>query len=187
MCFTSTLGEAFPLGEQLFENLNVRRLETVHASPFCRKTMARSNHCADHYRAALASTEGYFQCPFGFTSRTFSFGGKVYALTGAVAFSRFGSDAERQRAKDHPEVRTTRDMVESIVTFFREIDAASAEAIQSAAGVLPQAFHEHRKLNGAILQHAEKELKTTSSSGLQTIKRAAELMKNNFDILEALS
>jgi hypothetical protein len=58
---------------------------------------------------------------------------------------------------------------------------------QSAAGVLPQAFHELRKLNGSILQHAEKELTTTSSSGLQTIKSAAELMKNNFDILEALS
>jgi signal transduction histidine kinase len=62
-----------------------------------------------------------------------------------------------------------------------------ADAIQSAAKVLPQAFHELRKLNGAILQHAEKELKSSSSPALLTIKSAAELMRNNFDILEALS
>ena len=98
----------------------------------------------------------------------------------------FETDLERRRARDI-HVRTTRDAIEAVVSCFKDIDVARAEAIQSAASVLPQAFHELRKLNGAILQHAEKELKTILSSALLTIKSAAELMKNNFDILEALS
>jgi signal transduction histidine kinase len=159
----------------------------VKASSFCKKTMARSSDCCDHYRSLLQSKEGYHQCPFGFTTRPFSFAGKVYALTGVVAYPRFETDLERRRAKEHPDVRTTRNAIEAVVSCFKEIDVARAEAIQSAASVLPQAFHELRKLNGAILQHAEKELKTISSSALLTIKSAAELMKNNFDILEALS
>lgn len=159
----------------------------VKASSFCRRHLAKSSECRDFYRSVLQSREGYHQCPFGYTSRTFSFGGKVLALTGVIAYPRFETEFERRRAKEHPETRVTRDAIESLVTCFKQIDAARAEAVQSAAGVLPQAFHELRKLNGAVLQHAEKELKTTSSPALLTIKSAAELMKNNFDILEALS
>jgi replicative DNA helicase len=60
--------------------------------------------------------------------------------------------------------------------------------IQDGTKVLPQAFHELRKLNGAVLQHAEREMRENGeSSGLSSIKSAAELMRNNFDILEALS
>ena len=62
-----------------------------------------------------------------------------------------------------------------------------AEVIQQSAKVLPQAFHELRKLNSAVLQHAERERKTTDSPNLVTIISAAELMRNNFDILEAIS
>jgi signal transduction histidine kinase len=54
--------------------------------------------------------------------------------------------------------------------------------------VLPQALHELRKLNGAVLQLAERELGDRGpSKNLVSIKSAAELMRNNFDILEALS
>ncbi|HEY0874936.1 MAG TPA: ATP-binding protein [Vicinamibacterales bacterium] len=159
----------------------------VKATSFCRKALAKSTRCAEHYRTQLQSSAGFSQCPFGFTTRTFGFDGRVLALTGVVAHPRFNTEMERQRAKDHPEVRTTRELMDALVGCFGEIDAARAEAVQSAAGVLPQAFHELRKLNGAILQHAEKELKSRESSGLLSIKSAAELMRNNFDILEALS
>jgi two-component system heavy metal sensor histidine kinase CusS len=159
----------------------------IKVAPFCRKAMARSARCAEHYRTQLQSPPGFSQCPFGFTTRTFVFDGGVLALTGVVAHPRFNTELERQRAKDHPDLRTTRELIEAMVRCFGEIDAARAAAVQSAAGVLPQAFHELRKLNGAVLQHAEKELRNRQSSGLLSIKSAAELMRNNFDILEALS
>jgi light-regulated signal transduction histidine kinase (bacteriophytochrome) len=74
------------------------------------------------------------------------------------------------------------------VKFFSTLEAAQADAIQQSARVLPQAFHELRKLNGAILQHAEREEKSRGGSpSLLSIISAAELMRNNFDILEALS
>lgn len=168
-------------------------LETIEdgalqpACSFCRKAFKRGPECLTHYRAILRQPEGYFECPFGFTTRTFSFLGERFAITGVVAHPRFGSAREQRRAKDHPETRVSREMIESFIAVLKQIEISRADAIQSAATVLPQAFHELRKLNGAILQHAEKELKSASSPALLTIKSAAELMRNNFDILEALS
>jgi len=79
-------------------------------------------------------------------------------------------------------------MIDSIIQFFSRLEKAELDAIQVAAKVLPQAFHELRKLNGAVLQHAERELsKRGESPNLRSIVSAAELMRNNFDILEALS
>jgi hypothetical protein len=61
-------------------------------------------------------------------------------------------------AKRFPSVRVARKSIETVVRFVGEVDALRADAVQDAAKVLPQAFHELRKLNGAILQHAEKEM-----------------------------
>ncbi|MBQ0933136.1 sensor histidine kinase [Ideonella alba] len=69
-----------------------------------------------------------------------------------------------------------------------EIEQARADAIVEGSLVLPQAFHELRKLNGAIIQHAERFISDEGESrSLLSIKGAAELMRNNFDLLEALS
>ncbi len=109
-------------------------------------------------------------------------------ITGIVAFPRFGSTAERERAKKYPTIRVAREGIEKMIAFVREVEGLRADQVQEAAKIFPQAFHELRKLNGAILQHAEKELRERGDSPtLTTIKSAAELMRNNFDILEALS
>jgi signal transduction histidine kinase len=69
-----------------------------------------------------------------------------------------------------------------------EIEQARADAIAEGSMVLPQAFHELRKLNGAVIQHAERVIADLGESrSLLSIKGAAELMRNNFDLLEALS
>jgi hypothetical protein len=72
-----------------------------------------------------------------------------------VAFPRFDTDKEREMAKRYPEIRVPRDYIEQHLQFFKEIELHRVEIIQAAASVLPQAFHELRKLNGAILQQAE--------------------------------
>jgi signal transduction histidine kinase len=112
----------------------------------------------------------------------------MWIATGLVAFPRFDPDNEREMAKKYPDVRVARADIEKIVNFFTDLDGLRADVIEKAAKVFPQAFHELRKLNAAVLQHAEKELRDNGgSSALQTIQSAAELMRNNFDILEALS
>jgi signal transduction histidine kinase len=160
----------------------------VQASSFCRKSIHSKPACLQHYEALKSKKEGYYQCPFGMTSRNFHYGDQLYIVTGVVAFPRFGTDAEQQMAKRFPEIKVARETIEANVRCFRDIEKVGAAVIQEAAKVLPQAFHELRKLNGAILQHAEKEIgERGETPGLLTIRSAAELMRNNFDILEALS
>ena len=91
-------------------------------------------------------------------------------------------------AKRFPENKVTRESIETGVAFIRQVEQYRPDEIQKASRVLPQAFHELRKLNGAVLQHAEREINEIGERrSLLSIKSAAELMRNNFDILEALS
>jgi signal transduction histidine kinase len=160
----------------------------IKPTPFCQKSVHGKPQCRLHYESLKEKPDGYYQCPFGFTTRSFRHEEHLFAVTGVIAFPRFGSTEERDNAKKYPEVKTTRSAIEKMVSFIRDIERVRADAIQNAAKVLPQAFHELRKLNGAILQHAEREMKEAGQSrSLLSIVSAAELMRNNFDILEALS
>ena len=176
----------FPVYETDLEKLTDGSL--VPACAFCKKTIKNKTECAEHYSRIQLQPAGYHQCPFGFTSRSFYFQGKMRVITGVVAFPRFNTANEREKAKEFPNIKVARADIETIVTFFTELDRLRASVIEEAAKVFPQAFHELRKLNAAVLQHAEKELRDNGgSAALQTIQSAAELMRNNFDILEALS
>jgi signal transduction histidine kinase len=150
--------------------------------------MQKKKECADHYQSVQLQPAGYYQCPFGFTSRSFYFQGQMWIVTGLVAFPRFDTANEREMAKRYPETKVARADLDQIVKFFNDLDSLRADVIEKAAKIFPQSFHELRKLNAAVLQHAEKELQNNGGGGaLQTILSAAELMRNNFDILEALS
>lgn len=160
----------------------------VHVSAFCQKAISSKAECRAHYDALKTKSEDYYQCPFGMTSRNFYYGGELKIITGVVAFPRFNSADEQRMAKKFPAIRVARSAIEGSIAFFRETEKLRAAAVQEASQVLPQAFHELRKLNAAVLQHAEKELRDTKETrSLLSIKSAAELMRNNFDILEALS
>lgn len=160
----------------------------VPACGFCKKAVQKRKECSAHYERVHLLPAGYHQCPFGFTSRSFYFQGQMWIITGVVAFPRFDTANEREMAKQHPETKVARADLDKIAGFFGDLDSLRAEVIEKAAKIFPQSFHELRKLNGAVLQHAEKELQNTGGGGaLQTILSAAELMRNNFDILEALS
>jgi signal transduction histidine kinase len=160
----------------------------VPASDFCKKAIVERSECSEHYRSLEARKEGYYQCPFGFTSRNFFSDGQFWVATGVVAFPRFGTDDERRMAKQFPANKCSREAVEAGIKFIYELEKYRADAVGEAAKVLPQAFHELRKLNGAVLQHAEREIAERGETrSLLSIKSAAELMRNNFDILEALS
>jgi signal transduction histidine kinase len=162
--------------------------QSVPASDFCKKAIGQRPECQAHYRGLQQKPEGYYQCPFGFTSRSFFLDGQLWIATGVVAFPRFDSKQEREMAKRYPTTKCSRESVEAGVRYLRDVEQYRADAIREAGKVLPQAFHELRKLNAAVLQHAEREISDRGETrGLASIKSAAELMRNNFDILEALS
>ena len=171
----------FPVFEIAAKKLHDGTL--VSACGFCKKAIQNKHECAEYYQRVQLQPAGYYQCPFGFTSRSFYFQGQMWIVTGLVAFPRFDTDNEREMAKRYPDVRAARADIEKIVNFHTELDGLRADVIEKAAKVFPQAFHELRKLNAAVLQHAEKEIRDNGGSGaLQTIQSAAELMRNNFDI-----
>ncbi len=177
----------------LFPNFNstTKQLEDgafFKTSSFCKKAIHTKPECLQHYESLKSKGEGFYQCPFGLTSRNFYHGGQLLIITGVIAFPRFNTEPERQMAKRFPEIKVSRSSIDMNVSFLKNIEQVRAAAIQEAAQVLPQALHELRKLNGAIIQHAEREIRERGElSGLLSIKSAAELMRNNFDILEALS
>lgn len=160
----------------------------VPSPAICREYIAVKPECARHYRSLSAQGEGYQQCPFGFTTRSFPFAGKTWFVSGVVAHPRFDTANERSLAKKFPANRVSRSSVKAVIDVAIAIEKARADAIAEGAKVLPQAFHELRKLNGTIIQHAERAIMDFGEErSLLSIKGAAELMRNNFDILEALS
>lgn len=170
------------------DNLVVHDGLEVPSPSMCRNSIATKSACAQHYRSQSAQGEGFQQCPFGFTTRSFPFAGKTWFVSGVVAHPRFDSANERALAKKFPASRVSRASVDAVTQVAAAVERARADAIAEGAKVLPQAFHELRKLNGTIIQHSERAIGDFGESrSLLSIKGAAELMRNNFDILEALS
>jgi hypothetical protein len=169
-----------PIALEIFDGTQVR------ASTFCRQGIAARLACKDHYQSLLQSEEGWFECPYGFTTRSFTFDGKRWVASGVIGFPRFGSDAEREMAKKFPESRIARETVEATVVISRELERVKSDVVAEGSRILPQTFHELRKLNGAVIQHAERVMADQGETrNLLNIKSAAELMRNNFHILEA--
>jgi signal transduction histidine kinase len=160
----------------------------VAACAHCVRKFTDTTICTQYYESLSEKRDGFYQCPFGFTTRVFSLGAARWAITGVVAHPRFGDEQERRRAKAFPEIKTTRQAIDANVEALRKIEEYRDEVVEAAARVLPQAFHELRKLNAAVLQHAERDLQARGESrSVHSIRSAAELMRNNFEILEALA
>jgi hypothetical protein len=151
---------------------DVRSGTLVELSSFCVTKLAAPSPCRAFYESLKDKRPGWYQCPFGLSCRTFRYEGEFLAYTGIVAAPRFDTANERRIAKDFPTLRVARKSVDSVVSFVGSVDAARADAIAKSSQVLPQAFHELRKLNAAVIQIAEREINTRSDTrALQTIKR----------------
>lgn len=160
----------------------------VPSPSMCREYIGTHPECARHYRKQSEASEGIQQCPFGFTTQSFPFLGKTWFVSGVIAHPRFDTANERALAKKFPMSRVSRASINAVLRVAAEVETARADAISEGAKVLPQAFHELRKLNGTIIQHSERAISEFGENrSLLSIKGAAELMRNNFDILEALS
>ncbi|GAB2830057.1 hypothetical protein GCM10027276_35960 [Comamonas piscis] len=170
------------------DTLEIHNGLEVLSPSICREYIATRPECANHYRNQLSSDISYQQCPFGFTTQRFAFDGQTWFVSGIIAHPRFDTASERALAKKFPQNRVSRASVDAVMRVAAGIESARADAITEGSKVLPQAFHELRKLNGTIMQHSERALMELGDNrNLLSIKGAAELMKNNFDILEALS
>jgi hypothetical protein len=105
----------------------------IKPTPFCQKSVHGKSQCRLHYESLKDKPDGYYQCPFGFTTRSFRHEEYLFAVTGVIAFPRFGSTEERENAKKYPDVKTTRSAIEKMISFIRDIERVRADAIQDAA------------------------------------------------------
>lgn len=157
-----TIPAIYPLVN--IDSLDLQDGTIVQASSFCKRGIRSKEECKQHYETLASSPEGFYECPFGFTSYRFNFEGMTLAITGVIGFPRFGSTKERLMGKTHPNTKVSRVAVKSICNFYRDVETLRADVIEKAAEILPQAFHELRKLNAAILQHAEQEINARGES-----------------------
>jgi signal transduction histidine kinase len=134
------------------------------------------------------------QCPFGLTSFPLQVGTHRLAITGIVPFPRSGGPLERQRAKEYPNLKIANEILPSIRTMLQEAKTRFDEIEAFVASQQAMALHEIRKLNRTIKQNAERFCKDESPtdpdlahSEIVAIWKAAELMSNQFDVLELLA
>ncbi len=161
---------------------------SITAADFCKRKIKSDPDCHAHYEKLANSGNAYFQCPYGFTTKSFEFEGEKYAISSVIAHPRYGTENERRIAKDHSSNRCSRAGIDQFLLFLNDLGQVRADAVAEATKVLPQAFHELRKLNAAVIQNTEIATRSVGDNrNLASVKAAAELMRNSFDILEALS
>lgn len=178
---------SFPLYNPISQELSSG--SSVPATDICRRNIHnKRRECIQHYEKLRNLKSGYYPCPFGFSTRLFYFDAQPWMITGLIAHPRFNSESERALSKKFSSVKVSRENIDAEVMKYEELDRLKAETIQKAAAVFPQAFHELRKLLRSVLHNAESHIKSKGeSTELLTIVSAAELMRNNFEILEALA
>jgi signal transduction histidine kinase len=183
--------------------VNLNSISTPHpglvmqASAFCVRQFLKDEKCGSHYADIAKNTPADLtpcQCPFGLTSFPITLGSDRLAITGVVPFPRSGGEQERQRAKEHPDVKISIQGVaraREVLLKAREVfDSIEAIALNQQA----MALHEIRKLNRTIKQNAERYCISSSpadpnaaNAEIVAIWKAAELMSSQFDILELLA
>lgn len=163
----------------------------VFAPPECRKFFARDSRCRQHYES-LRTSEGIFQCPFGFASLAVRRLG--IAFTAVIPHPRLGGKQERLRAKLRPQNKVLQTALERAGIGLISADERILEAETEAVRKQTVALHEIRKLNRTVKQTAERLCKEDSPQDIDNaapplvrILKTAELMSYQFEILELLA
>jgi signal transduction histidine kinase len=159
----------------------------IRAAAFCKKQFAKDNRCSEFYRSIAEKPDGFYECPFGFGCYKLTHLGQ-WAWTSLILYPRFGSSAERERAKAQPESKVTREAVLLQLRLITEFEKRLSKEYEKKIVETPPAFHELRKLNRTIKQGAEN-LRTNYPYDdlVRRIHGASELLSNQFDILELLA
>lgn len=164
----------------------------------CHSNFKKDDTCRNHYKSlALLSTTNpgtVFQCPYGFSTLPFRTEGNLYGITALIPFPRIGGDRERLMAKRHPDtridIRAVKPIVEGLKGITLNLSALEDTTIQRHS----MALHEIRKLNAKVKQAAERLCREASPNNPENAReenvmiwKAAELMSNQFEVMELLA
>lgn len=169
----------------------------IVTAELCRRAFGKQHQCSEHYQRLFDSPELIgkpIQCPHGFCSFVVATNTQHLAITGIVAYPRLGGDAERSAAKRHPTHKVTLESMahaaETLFTLEQRLGDIEQEAVSSHA----MALHEIRKLNRTVKQTAERLCRRENANSpelaskeLVQIWKSAEIMSQQFDIIEMLA
>ncbi len=163
----------------------------------CRNNLAKGDLCRQHYESLITEkneSNKLVQCPYGFSSFPFKSSGMKAALTGFIPFPREGGSKEKIMAKRHTNARIATDQVARVALGLLKADSHFTQTEQNVIDNYSLALHEIRKLNRNVKQTAERLCKEESKNDperarkeLVRIWKTAELMSNEFDVIEVLA
>jgi light-regulated signal transduction histidine kinase (bacteriophytochrome) len=163
----------------------------------CRRFFGKDHRCREHYERLFDSPDLIgrpVQCPHGFVSLVVATNTQHFAVTGVIPYPRCGGPAERSAAKSYPTHKVTLDSILSIARALQLLEQRLAAIEQDAVSAHAMALHEIRKLNRTVKQTAERlcrrdnsESPELASKELVQIWKSAEIMSQQFDIIEMLA
>jgi len=163
----------------------------------CRRSIGKYHSCREHYER-LFDSPGLIgkpvQCPLGFTSFVVATNTQHFAITGVVPYPRGGGAAERAAAKKYPSHKVTLDSIARSAGVLQALEQRLGDIEQEAISGHAMALHEIRKLNRTVKQTAERlcrqeraDAPELASKELVQIWKSAEIMSQQFDIIEMLA
>lgn len=154
----------------------------------CGKKLKGSRACFEFYGGLCAKPDGAYQCHAGFTSIKFTILGRAFAVTGILQNPPIGGAVEKERRKLHPELCVSKGELDAFVAYAHSTHDVVWAEYEKMLQKYPTAFHELRKLNGAIKQRAEIMMREDGETeATLTMYSSAELISNNLDLLDAIT
>jgi light-regulated signal transduction histidine kinase (bacteriophytochrome) len=169
-----------------------------HSTPdLCRRAFEKDDACHRHYERLLDSAQMVgkpVQCPHGFSSFVVVTNTQHLAITAVVPFPRGGGSCERAAAKKYPNHKVTVESLSGIARLLQSLENRLRDMEQEAVTSHAMALHEIRKLNRTVKQTAERlcrrerpDSPELASNELVQIWKSAEIMSQQFDIIEMLA
>lgn len=171
---------------------------SVPLTDSCKSNFSKGDKCRDHYselsKLLVLKPNQIIQCPFGFSSFPFRAGESANALTGFIPYPREGGAPERNLAKRYKDHRVPVTSVAKIANGLTNMEENVRSLEDQTVKKHSLAFHEIRKLNRQVNQTAERICREASPSDpesadprIVTIWKTAELMSNQFEVMELLA
>lgn len=161
----------------------------MKTSKDCTINYHKNSVCKLHYESILnMNTFEIKQCPYGFSTMAVISDKAKIALTGFVPYPRLGGEKETKLAKKYPEnkieIQSIKDNIKILNDVYIHFQKITKDIIDNSS----KALHEIRKLNRIVKQTSEKlHARDKENKMLLTIFKAAEMMSQQFDVIELLA
>lgn len=166
---------------------------SVSTPTFCSKQYKKSASCKAFYQSLIDQTDGFYNCPNGFSCYKTRIQAVPIAITAFIPFPRTKHKNEQHLAKLYPLNKIESSL---ILDSIKSLNIAARYFTDLEDNIIRQysmALHEIRKLNRNIKQTSDRLLRSSPSGDIRFpdkikyIYKSSEMMSTQFDIIEILA